>query len=493
MRASSLIAGTSSLAILALAAGHAAAQVDEAGADTIRRGIENYITQYLVVGPDSEITLNGDVMVSPQDTTYDVTLPAFVVNLEGPSVTVDPISAELTPIEDGWFDVTWTVPSEYVLGFGDMPMVTMTVGNQVGEGTFAPPFESFLDLNFILERLEVIPAEEEGSATIDTVSLTLDSEDVGGGLYDSEFDMVMAGFDFDPGEDQGMLILDEFGFSGSIQDLDVAEYTVFGQELNRLMNEAGMDSPRGPDPAALAAMGELLRNTPNLFSGMDLTYRMHGLQFAERAEGVNLDSATFGVFTEGLDGPTGTFGVNATMDTLSLQPVPPFAGVIPQELRADVRLVDLPTDQMVTLLADFLTQTNEMGPDQAMAMLAIGFQQAVMQSGASLEIPEVFVDLGVSQMNLDGVVMPNAQSPLGVSADALLTITNMPGLIGELQALGPMGQAPVQGLTVLQPMGQVSQNDAGQSVHTFEFVVTDAGQVLLNGSDMAPLMGQLMQ
>ena len=53
MRGLRLIVGTSSLAIMAMTAGQAAAQVDEAGADEIRRGVENYITQYLVTGAES--------------------------------------------------------------------------------------------------------------------------------------------------------------------------------------------------------------------------------------------------------------------------------------------------------------------------------------------------------------------------------------------------------------------------------------------------------
>ena len=493
MRGLRLIVGTSSLAIMAMTAGQAAAQVDEAGADEIRRGVENYITQYLVTGPESEVTLQGDVEVTAEGDHYAVTLPTFIFGLQGPQLVVDPILATLTPTADDLIDVTWTMPSRYEVGAGGQTMATMSIDAQTAEGTFAPAFETFTDLNFVLERIELRPTQEEGAATVDTFSMVMDTEEVAPDRFDADFDVVLAGLDVDPGQQDGVLSLDEIGLAGSISHLDMREYTMFGQQLNQLMSAADMENPRGPDPMVFGDIAALLRETPNLFSDMDLTYRLHGLNFGDGQEGAQLGSASAGMYVTGLDQPAGTIGFHADMNELAIQPTPPFNNILPQEVRAEVMLVDLPNEQLLNLLIDFLEQTSEMGPDMAGTMFMVGLQQAVMQSGASLEVPEIYVDLGVSEINFTGTVSPTASSPLGVVADATLTVSNMAGLIGELQAMGPMGQDVVQGLTVLQTMGEVSQTGEGQSLHSYHFQATDAGQVLLNGNDMGPMMGQLMQ
>lgn len=493
MRGFRLIVGTSSLALMAMTAGQAAAQVDEAGADEIRRGIENYITQYLVTGAEAEVTLQGDVEVAAEGDHYAVSLPTFVFGLQGPQLVVEPILATLMPMDNGWYDVNWTIPSRYDVGAGGQTMATMSIDAQTGEGVFAPEFETFTDLNFVLERLELRPTQEEGAATIDTFSMVMDTEEVATDRFDADFDVVMAGLDVDPGQQDGVLSLDEIGLAGSIDHLNLREYTTFGQQLNQLMSAADMENPRGPDPMVFGDIANLLRETPNLFSDMDLTYRLHGLNFRDGSEGAQLGSASAGIFVNGLDQPTGTIGFHADMNELAIQPEPPFNGILPQEVRAEVMLVDLPNEQMLNLLIDFLDQTGEMGPDMAGTMFMVGLQQAVMQSGATLEVPEIYVDLGVSEISFTGTMAPTTSSPLGVVADATLSVSNMAGLITELQAMGPMAQDVVQGLTVLQTMGEVSQNDSGASLHTYHFQATDAGQVLLNGNDMGPMMGQLMQ
>ena len=494
MRTSALTAGTSALVFLALASGQTMAQVDQAGADTIRRGIENYIDLYFL-GPGMEgLTVDGDVEVSPQGDRYGVAFPTFLFDMMVAQLRIDPITAELVPTDNGWFDTTWTIPSLYEVTEGDETVMTMSIGNQIGEGLFAPEYQTFLDANLVLERIEVVPTEEEGSAEIDTITVQMDSEEAGPDVFDSTFSMIMAGLEVDDASlPDGVFRIDELSLTGVMDDLHLADYVTFGERINELMNQHDFANPRGPMPTFFGEMAELLRTTPTLLSGSEFVYSLHGLEVRDFQEHVQIQDASFGLFVAGLDEAAGSFGVRSTMSDLLIEPEPPFSNLIPQEMRSEVRIEDLPNDQLLTLLIDFLDTAQQSGPDQAGAMFMFGLQQAVMQSGARLVIPEIFLDLGVSVVDLNGTVRPTPQSALGVAADASLTVTNMAGLIAELQAAGPMAQDAVQGLTVLQTMGERSTGDGGETVHTYVFQVTEAGQMLLNGNDLGPIMNQMMQ
>ena len=42
-------------------------------------------------------------------------------------------------------------------------------------------------------------------------------------------------------------------------------------------------------------------------------------------------------------------------------------------------------------------------------------------------------------------------------------------------------------------MGEVSEAEDGRSLRTFDLQVTAAGQILMNGNDMSPMLGGMMQ
>jgi len=41
---------------------------------------------------------------------------------------------------------------------------------------------------------------------------------------------------------------------------------------------------------------------------------------------------------------------------------------------------------------------------------------------------------------------------------------------------------------MLQAMGQISKDESGAEIRSYKIEMTDSGQLLLNGADMAPLL-----
>ena len=493
MRATTLLAGVSAVALMVLPTAALSAGVDEEGADYVRQGIQSWLEEYLLSDPTMPIELQGDVMVEPAGDGYDIALPPMFFQSPGPSITIDPIEAVAVPLDNGWFEAEWTIPSQYDFLMGQESVAQMTIANQTGEGLFAPEYQTMLDMEWILEGIEAGPTDGStpGGLTLDTISVISDSEETDSGVYDTDFEIIVAGLEFDPGLSGGVTI-DEIAVVGSADAMRMAENAAFGQEVNRLVNDLGPQGYGGADPAFFTEMAALLRNTPKLIGDLEATYRVHGIEASDGVEAFSLNNAGVTVFADGLDGESSTVGFRIFMDDVSLTPEPPLSSLIPNEVNGEVDLVDLPNDRLLELLITALDTAGQVGPDGAAAMAALELQQAIMAAGSRIEIPEFYIDTDVSDFEMTGSMRPDPAAALGIVADASMSISNMEGLIAELQTL-PEATPAVQMLTLLQTMGAQATADDGSSLRTYDLEVTQAGQVMLNGNDMGPIFGQFMQ
>ncbi len=74
-----------------------------------------------------------------------------------------------------------------------------------------------------------------------------------------------------------------------------------------------------------------------------------------------------------------------------------------------------------------------------------------------------------------------------MTGDAMLVVTGLDAAL-EVAKATPDGQEMVQGLTVLQTMGAQDTVD-GKPARTYKLVVGENGDILLNGTDLKPLLG----
>ena len=309
MRATTLLAGVSAVALMALPMAAWSAGVDEEGAEYVRQGIQSWLDDYLLADPTMPVELQGDVLVEPTDDGYDIALPTMMFQSPGPSITVDPIEATAVPLDNGWFEAEWTIPSQYDFRMGQEPVAQMTIANQRGSGLFAPEYQSMMDMEWILEGIQAGPTDGNtpGGMTLDTISVISDSEETEDGIYDADFEGIAAGLEFDPGF-QGGVTIDEIAVVGTAGGMRMAENAEFGQAVNRLVNDLGPQGYGGADPAFFTEMAALLRNTPKLIGDLEATYRVHGIEASDGVEGFSLGNAGVTIFGDGFDGESSTVG-----------------------------------------------------------------------------------------------------------------------------------------------------------------------------------------
>ncbi|NBD96462.1 MAG: hypothetical protein GVY11_08315 [Gammaproteobacteria bacterium] len=487
MRASRIIVGTFVAATLPATAW---AQATEEEAESIRQGIESWIAQNFDT-PEFRLDLAGEIEVTPDGDIYEVVFPPTdIVIDDGVRIVIESLDITLVPTGDEYYDATWEMPERFpILNRDGEEEAAVTLDKQFGTGIFAPAYETFLTFDLSLEDIAVRPTEEdEGELTIATVAMTMDSQEQEDGVFDSEFEMSIGDVAFSDAResnfDMGLIALE-----GSITALDMPAYTAFTREFNTLVDET--DSGDG-EATFFTGLADLVERTPKLFDSMELEYSLRDLNVVDRSDVVTIGEAGYGMAIEGLRGDASDFDISVSAAEISVEPAPPEFAYVPQDTVVRLGLEDLPNDQLLVILLDFLRASAQTNPDNAMMMAAGMLQQAVMEGGSTLQIREVHAIADMYRLMMQGEVIPQGDAAFGAVANAFMEIGGMPDLISMLQN-EPYGQEAVQGLTVLQGLGQQGTDDEGREVRVYELELQADGKVLLNGTDMGPIVQGLMQ
>ncbi|WP_225768096.1 hypothetical protein [Inquilinus sp. Marseille-Q2685] len=498
MRALSLFAAGVAAWLLLPAA--AQAQATAEGADRIRLGLKDWIATHLAT-PDKSVVFNfqGPITVEPQGKSYKAVIPRSEVVFadEGnPSrLALDPVELVLTPLENGWLDTVATIPSTYrvVPAKGDDKGVEVTIGTQALRGVFAPQYHAFMSLDGKLGQItahSLNPAEAKGAFKIDQIALTGDSKAVGQDTYDSSGTIALSGISFLDETGAQLFRLDGATVEGKAAAADMAARRASSDKLTdrqkRYPPQADGEMPK----EFLAELGRVFGASPKLFDDFGFTYGLNGLEVTPGTGDVNkvtLASGGFGVGIAGLAKGASTFRITFDLAQLGIDPLPEFGQFVPHTATVELALTNLPNHTLLQALTGMLDSSATLGPDQAAEIATAQLQQAVLNSNGALEIRSFKASSPLTSIDLTGTLRPNPKAPLMMTGDARLVVTGMEQALEAAKAM-PDGQEMVQGLTVLQTMGAQEEVD-GKPARTYKLVIGENGDILLNGTDLKPLLG----
>ncbi|MGO4127118.1 hypothetical protein AB4Z01_22135 [Inquilinus sp. YAF38] len=497
MRTLSLFAAGIAAWVLLPAA--AQAQATAEGADKIRLGLKDWIATHLVTA-DKTVVFNfqGPITVEPQGKFYKAVIPKseilFTAEGDTARLALDPVELQLTPQENGWLDTVATIPTTYrVIPDKDDEGVEVTIGTQALRGVFAPQYHAFMSLDGKLGQItarSLNPAEAKGSLKIDGLVLAGDSKAVGPDTYDSTGGVTLSGVAFVDEKGAQLLRLDGATLQAKAAAANMAALRTFSDKLTELQKryppQAGGEMPK----EFLADLGKVFQGTPKLFDDLDFSYGLTGLDVTPGeadVEKVTLASTSFGVGLSGLAKNASTFRVTFDLAQLGIQPLPEFGQFIPHSATVDLALTNLPNQALLQALTAMLDSSATLGPDQAAEIAAAQLQQVVMNGDGALEIRSFKAVSPLTSIDLTGTLRPNPKAPLMMTGEATLVVTGMEDALEAAKAV-PDGQEMVQGLTVLQTMGAQDTVD-GKPARTYKLVVGENGDILLNGTDLKPLLG----
>ena len=132
--------------------------------------------------------------------------------------------------------------------------------------------------------------------------------------------------------------------------------------------------------------------------------------------------------------------------------------------------------------------------EMTLMFMAMGLQQQMASSGAVLRINAFNYASTALDVIMSGEVAASTDSPNGAVGHIDLAITGLDTALENLKSAekGSDDEDMAMSLAMIQSMGTRTEVD-GRSQHTYAFDFTPDGKMLLNGNDMEPLIGGIMQ
>ncbi len=267
----------------------------------------------------------------------------------------------------------------------------------------------------------------------------------------------------------------------------LAELAEFQQRANALT--MGIEGSNDIDQinTEIASLAELIESMPALLAGVRVDVRHGPVSVVDFGDRFTMNEGTLSLNLTGLDQDVSRIALNLTSDGVDISD-PEIARLLPRETRFRLAVLDLPNSELVQLGIGTLRSMGTTDPAMAMLMASGGFQQALTTAGSTMEIGPIRLASDIASIDLEGVLRPNAASPYGVTGEADMVATGLDTLIAEIQKTTG-DQEAIQMLTLLQSLGAAAPDADGRSVRTYAFRIDASGTVLLNGSDIMPLIG----
>ena len=478
--------GFAAVAALLLAVAPAQAQVNEETAEEIRRALKVWVGQNLQSGNTME--LDGRITVRPEGGLYRATLPGGRALIQGEgTVHFGQTAIELTPLDNGWYDTTWQFPDNYRIEPNYGSPVLITIGGQSGTGVFAPEFQALMTVDAELTAITASEVGGDARLTIDRVTAVGQSTEVSSGVYDQQSTLRLNGLRFMENNGRNSFELSEMAVTVASDDGRLAELAEFQRRSNVLTMEIEGSTDPEQASAALASFADLLEEMPTLLAGVSMDMSFGAVTVSDYGDEFTMDAGSFSVEMDGLDQDRSGLAILASSDGMSVND-PEVAKVIPDETRFRLALTDLPNAELVQLGIGTMRSMGATDPAMAMLMASGGLQQALATADSTVEIGPIRIASDTSSIDLEGVLRPDASSPYAVVGEVDMVATGLDTLITQLQAVDG-DQEVIQMLTLMQTLGAEAPDADGRTVRTYAFRLDSTGTLLLNGTDIMPLIG----
>ncbi len=472
---------------LALPSG-ALAQANEQTAKEIRGAIKTWIDENLHSASGTYmLELDGQIAVVPDGPSYRVSLPAGrVVVPDQVTFRFGETGIALTPMDNGWYDARWQLPDSYRIEPAQGPGDEVRIGSQSGHGIFAPEYQAFMSVDAELQTVIVGVSEGAPVLTIDSITLVERTTEVAPGVHDLQStlrldNLVAKG----PAFDGEFVLRDvEIGFTG--EDQRLAELAELDRKLEALTRS--IDSAQDPNQVRtdVEALASFINAMPSLFTGIAIEARHGPFWYRLGADTLDVSESAITVSVDAEDPNRTQVAFAARMDDAVLSN-PNVAPLLPTDTRFRLAITDLPHRDLMDISLGVL-EAGTVDPAMVLLIASDSVLQALSSADSTLEIGPILLATDNARVELEGVLRPDALSPLGFTGEVDMVAAGLDALISDIRRTGGDPDT-IQFLTLVQTLGAQAPETDGRSVRTYAFRLDSTGTMLLNGSDIRPLIG----
>ncbi|HEY0835272.1 MAG TPA: hypothetical protein VGE72_15315, partial [Azospirillum sp.] len=248
-----------------------------------------------------------------------------------------------------------------------------------------------------------------------------------------------------------------------------------------------------PAPAPMPPM-PAVTDLQGLFAGAGFAVRVDDTAFTDPDDGTRFGWRQMRVQggVEDLDKPLSRASLAFSQDGLTLDPPPGPGDFMPRSMDLAMSIGKVPT----AALSQAFSSSSVPGLDIATAGAMAGFQflGALGQAGSEIKLDRLSVVTAAAAGTLNGQATFTQNATFGAVGAFSLVMRGLDTAIKVLQPKrgakpDPDTQGSIQALTMIQALGQQSKDERGQELRTYRIDLTPEGKLLLNGTDLVPLLG----
>ncbi|MFD1626548.1 hypothetical protein [Azospirillum griseum] len=486
--------------------------VDDAGARALASTLKSGLTRWMPPGTDdSDVSFewDGEPTVKVSGDHYDIALPRLAAESDGLRIEVGTVLLSVTPRDGGQFGVSVTLPNKILVQSFDeqeedyKDAATVTLGRQSFSGVWSAALETMLTMDGTFNDVAVTSPDGKGGLTIGGVVLKQDLKADGPTTWSGPSNFAFSNIIATDEKKRDVFKMAGLSVENTYTRADFSR-------INALQTMAQRVSATGKPPK-VAEILPVLRGT---IAGFDSRFTLSGLSGTDPSDGTKIDLGHLSVSTgvAALDQDFSTISAGLSARDFTMTPLAAPVAFVPKTVEVGLSVAKLPNAalwQGVSDLALSMEASAEPKPkkgDKAKTAPAPATplptpdaviartMAALVDAGAELRLDALKVETPATTGTATGAMRVAPKSDFGVVGGVTILLKGLDAAAKALQPapgkkLDKDAQDALGMIGMLQAMGQISKDESGAELRSYKIELTEAGQLLLNGGDMAPLLG----
>lgn len=459
-----------------------------------------------------DLLTEGEVMVEPGDNYYAITLPHITtVQSDKSKINLGMISINAVPgdkKEEWKMTVALPTPITMYDETGKEDGV-LEIGSQNFAGIFHEEFLNFVRLNGQYKNITFTDPTDGSKITIPEFTLMYDlkegSNKLWSGPMNAKATNVLGSFN-------GCVAkIASIDIQSTLKDYSIVEAKAYQDKMAAFLESTGADTPSFSGQHIQGMYNTMFDYLTKAWDGFGSTITVNGIEISSApqpgkpANNVKIARIGFGLDGSGFRSNKVMLHPTLNMTDLTITPEPTGLNkAMPTTVNLDMTFNNVPLKELSELGEKSLAQSMQTPEGSSMAAIAAmaSAQQILTNAGTSLTVKDTRVaNARDYDILLNGTAHANIKAVMGATAKTRLEIFGIEKLIAYAQhasadpTLAPekkaKAQQMVQHLTLLQMLGQQGKNAKGQDIRSYDLELTAEGKTLLNGADLATVMGGL--
>ncbi len=452
--------------------------------------------------------LTAPAKVDIVDNAYVLTLPGFSVSDgAGQGLVVGDVTARVMPLDDKRLRMVARFPDRWrfsAVGEANEPFAAdIVIGDHTVEGIMDRELALITDAVYAFRDVTATVPGEKSRLHMDELKVQVDSTKEGATDTYNIAALFHVGKVEAVGPDGG----ERFRMGGlrstsSLKDMDMVRFAALTRRANQAMGA------ENADPAEVgAAIEALYTEMFTAFGVMAFDLTLNDVRAVDElgAEQVRIDRLSLGTRFAPTDGDRSEIGLRYGHDGLITPLFQATPELDPRAVRLDLSVANFPLKALFKTIGaaagQQLEQTFKAAQTGAPMPTAPNDDALAAEFKAALEQSDLRLAIKTLQLKTPSLASRAAGSlavrPGGGAVPAVGTVDlEIHGLVPTFQAVVQRPEAQqspaVAILAILQALGKPSGKDAANPVMRYRIQLTEAGQTLINGVDLAQL-GQAQQ